>query len=204
MQRVFRQDVRFKDENGKDFSEWREIRVGDFFKERNEFAPKDGRYEHVSLTIEGVVPKGTRYERDFLVANGITKKYKVTRLNDIVYNPANLKFGVIARNKFKDGIFSPIYITYEVIGANFEYIELLVTSHDFIQRARRYEEGTVYERMAVKPSDLARLIVELPSVEDQRKIANFVKALDNRIANQQKSTNQAKSLRKSLLQQMFI
>ncbi len=92
-----------------------------------------------------------------------------------------LKFGVISRNKYGDGIFSPIYVTFEVQKQNIEFIEYLVTRKDFINKARRYEEGTVYERMAVKPSDLLRLNIKLPVLAEQQKIANFLSAIDDKI-----------------------
>ena len=56
------------------------------------------------------------------------KKYKVTHYNDLCYNPANLKFGVICLNKYGDAIFSPIYVTFEVDeGADVDFIGANVT-----------------------------------------------------------------------------
>ena len=104
--------LNLKDKNGNAFPAWQEYALKELLVERKEKALKDGTYEHVSLTKEGVVPKSERYERDFLVKSD-DKAYKITKLNDICYNPANLKFGVICRNKYKEGIFSPIYITFE-------------------------------------------------------------------------------------------
>ena len=92
------------------------------------------------------------------------KTYKVTRLNDICCNPANLKFGVICRNRLGDGIFSPIYATFSVNdGFDPAFAELLVTRPSFLARALRYQEGTVYERMSVRPEVLLSLYVYLLS-----------------------------------------
>ena len=97
--------------------------------------------------------KTDRYNRDFLVKD-TDKQYKVTRINDICYNPANLKFGVITRNKVGTLIFSPIYVTFEVRnGYDPAYIELMVTNSDFVNKMLRFQEGTVYERMAVSSED---------------------------------------------------
>ena len=165
-----------------DFSdEWNNIRLGEILTEYNEKCEKNGTYEHVSLTTEGVVPKTERYERDQLVTQE-DKKYRVTHLDDICYNPANLKFGVICRNKYKDGIFSPIYVTFKV-NSNYDpaFIEKVVTRKKFISEALQYQQGTVYERMSVSPEDLLNLNIYVPSLKEQEKIGNFLAEIDNLI-----------------------
>lgn len=203
MSAIFSGKLRFKDENGNPYPDWEEKRLGELLKERKEYARKGGKYEHISLTKDGVVPKSDRYERDFLVGSD-DKKYRITRVNDICYNPANLKFGVIARNKYKNGIFSPIYVTYEVKGADAVFMEYYLTRWDFINYARRYEEGTVYERMAVGPEDFARLMIKLPCLAEQRKIADFLSAIDHKIELEQTRLDRTKDFKKGLLQRMFV
>lgn len=73
---------------------WNRYSFKDIFRERKEFHVKDGTIIHATLSKEGIHPKTDRYDRDFLVKDE-DKKYKVSYLNDICYNPANLKFGVI-------------------------------------------------------------------------------------------------------------
>ncbi len=158
---------------------WKKYRLSDILTERNEQCIK-GVYEHVSLTKNGVVPKSDRYDRDALVNDDTKKRYKVTKVGDLVYNPANLKFGVIAVNKYKDSIFSPIYVTYEVSpNTNILFLEALISSFDFINYIRKYEEGTVYERMAVKSLDFQLGIIKLPEIKTQLKIANTLSQMDN-------------------------
>ena len=172
--------------------------------ERKQKAKKDGNYEHVSLTKEGVVPKSARYERDFLVKSE-DKDYKITKINDICYNPANLKFGVICRNKYGEGIFSPIYITFEVSDKAIpEFMDILLTRWDFINYALRYQEGTVYERMAVSPENLLKIKVAIPELDEQIKISKFIETLDNKILAEKKLLEDWKELKKALLQQMFV
>ena len=89
------------------------ISLKNILTERKEYCGKDGTYIHGTLSKEGVSPKTERYDRDFLVKSE-DKQYKVTHYNDICYNPANLKFGVICRNTYGDLIFSPIYVTFEI------------------------------------------------------------------------------------------
>jgi len=60
-------------------------------------------------------------------------------------------------------------------------MEYFVTRRDFIQKARKYEQGTVYERMSVSPSDFIKLNVKIPSQPEQEKISNFLSDLDEKI-----------------------
>ena len=133
------------------------------------------------------------------------KEYKITKMNDICYNPANLKFGVICRNTYGEGIFSPIYITFEVVEENVpEFVEIMVTRADFIKYALRYQEGTVYERMAVSPEDLLGIEVKIPCEEEQKKIAKCINALNKKIKIEKEILNDWNNIRKALLQQMFV
>ena len=132
---------------------------------------------------QGVIPLSERKtnNREQLTKDEYTKKYLVTELNDIVYNPANVKYGAIDRNKCGRGLISPIYVTFttnEVPG----FIERIVTSHDFQQRALRFEEGTVTKRQSVNPEDLVTLdILVAPKREEQQKIATYFDSLDHLI-----------------------
>jgi len=204
MQKIFSGEIRFKKDDGSEFPEWEETALKTILKERKTYSTKGQEYTHISLTKEGVVPKSERYERDFLVGDDSVKKYKITYLDDICYNPANLKFGVICRNKFGSGIFSPIYITFEVIDAYTPFVEYLVTRQDFINKVRKYEEGTVYERQAVKPSDFLKFSPLIPCFEEQVKIASFILTLEKQIDLGIKQLEKIKEFKKGLLQRMFV
>ncbi|HEM6015002.1 TPA: restriction endonuclease subunit S [Streptococcus suis] len=183
---------------------WKQRKLGEVLKERNESRSPSADVPLVSFTVEnGVTPKTERYNREFLVRDE-NKKYKFTQLDDIVYNPANLKFGAIARNKYGAAVFSPIYVTYGVLSeAHPLFVELIVTSTNFIQRALRYQEGTVYERMAVKSFDLLRSEIPLPTLPEQEAIGSFFSDLDQLITLHQRKLDDVKELKKALLQKMF-
>ena len=182
---------------------WKSIKLSQVLFERKVYAEK-GQYTHVSLTIDGIIDKSERYDRDFLVTHQ-NKKYKITKYNDICYNPANLKFGVICRNNFGTAIFSPIYVTFEISKlANPIFISLYLSDNSFINKVRKYEEGTVYERMSVKPEDLLKVNIKIPSIEEQTKIANLFSNLDKKIEFEIKKLQDLKTYKKGLLQKMFI
>lgn len=188
--------------------DWEERKLQEVLRERNNQQPQSMEYPLVSFTVEnGVTPKTDRYEREQLVVGDkSSKKYKVTVLNDIVYNPANLKFGAISRNKYGNAVFSPIYITFLVNNdvTTPEFIEMFVTRNDFIKRALKYQQGTVYERQSVSPTDLLAMNVYLPGKSEQEKIGSFFQQLDETIALHQRKLDLLKETKKGFLQKMFV
>ena len=180
------------------------IMLKSILSERKEYCSKDGTYTHGTLSKEGVAPKTERYDRDFLVKNE-DKQYKVTHFNDICYNPANLKFGVICRNTYGDLIFSPIYVTFEISSKVYPaYIELFLTNANFIGRIRRYEQGTVYERMAVAPEDFLSYETRMPSYEEQVKFVHKIHHIKEKIELETSFVGALQQQRKYLLNAMFI
>lgn len=204
MQKIFNHELRLKDNNGQFFPEWKEVKLSEILKERKTFEKKDMSYPHVSLTINGLEYKSERYNRDFLVKDD-NKKYKITKMHDICYNPANLKFGVLAINTLGDAIFSPIYVTFEV--SSFyspHYLYLYLKYSSFINKIRKYEEGTVYERMAVKPEDFVKHSAKFPSLKEQEAISNFFLLFDKKIAIEEQKLDQLDYQKQAFMQQMFI
>ena len=154
----------------------------------------------MTLSTEGIYAKGERYDRDHLVKSE-EKGYKITHKGDICYNPANLKFGVICINNFGDAIFSPIYVTFEVIGnVSSEYLSNYLMRWDFIKAVRKYEEGTVFERMAVKPEDFLKYEMLLPPYEEQVAIAEILAVADKEIDLRRQELEQEKQKKKALMQ----
>ena len=186
---------------------WEQRKLGDILQRRVEQKQQSEEYPRLAFASgQGVIPLSERKtnNREQLTKDEFTKKYLVTELDDIVYNPANVKYGAIDRNKYGRGLISPIYVTFttsEISG----FIERIVTSHDFQQRALRFEEGTVTKRQSVNPEDLITLdILIAPQREEQRKISECFGNLDNLITLHQRELEILKNLKKTCLKRMFI
>lgn len=179
---------------------WKPVPLKKILKERKTYSIKGQDYTHVTLSKQGVCDKTEQYERDFLVASE-DKGYKITHLDDLCYNPANLKFGVICLNKYGDAIFSPIYVTFEItIKYNCDFIGAVLTSANFVNKIRRFEEGSLYERQAVKPNDFIKDKVLIPDKDTQDKIANIVITLDRKITLQTQKLTKLKQQQKAMQQ----
>ena len=155
---------------------------------------------------QGVIDRSERKSnnRDFLTLDPTNKIYLLTEYNDIVYNPSNLKYGAIDRNKHGKGVISPIYVTFTTEEEP-SFIELIVKSEKFKLRALQFEEGTVVKRQSVKPENLLIIDVKIsPSRDEQKKIGEFFEHLDNLINLHQCELEKLKNNKKALLKKMFV
>ena len=185
-------------------SNYNEINLKKILKERKTYSEKGLEFPHVTLSKDGIYDKTDRYNRDFLVKSD-DKKYKITYLNDLCYNPANLKFGVICLNEYGSAIFSPIYVTFVIKNiANPKYIKYYVTRNNFINAIRKYEQGTVYERMAVAPEDFLKFSIKLPNIEIQNKFVAKLLKLDKKIELENLKLSKYIKFKKGLMQNMFV
>ena len=164
--------------------DWEQRKLGDVLERRIEQRQQSEEYPRLAFASgQGVIPLSERKtnNREQLTKDEFTKKYLVTELDDIVYNPANVKYGAIDRNKCGRGLISPIYVTFttsEIPG----FIERIVTSHDFQQKALKFEEGTVTKRQSVNPEDFLTIDIWVARQrEEQRKISKYFDNLDNLI-----------------------
>ena len=164
--------------------DWEQRKLGDILERRIEQRRQSADYPRLAFASgQGVIPLSERKtnNREQLTKDEFTKKYLVTEMNDIVYNPANVKYGAIDRNKFGRGLISPIYVTFTT-REDAGFIERIVTSHEFQQKALRFEEGTVTKRQSVNPEDFVLLDILLASNKsEQKKVSVFFDTLDRLI-----------------------
>ena len=186
-------------------AEWEEKHVGDVLTQRRTRLCVSEDAPLLSFTIEeGIIEPSEKKsnKRDFLIKDIATKKFALTELDDIIYNPANLKFGAIHRNNLRRGVVSPIYGVF--YGAhNSLYMEFLLHNQRFIDYAKIYTEGTVEKLKTLKPETFLKLKVILPPLPEQEKIAEILTAQDRVIELCEKKTEQLKKLKKVSLQKMF-
>lgn len=186
--------------------DWKECPLGQVLVERNELQKITEDAPILAFASgQGVIDRSERKSnnRDHLTKDQATKIYKLTEFDDIVYNPSNLKYGAIDRNKHGRGVISPIYVTFTT-DEEPSFIELIVKSEKFKLRALRFEEGTVVKRQSVKPENLLSLnVVISPSREEQKFLGNLFTHLDGLIAHNQSKYDKLATVKKAMLQKMF-
>lgn len=185
---------------------WEKRKLSDIMFPRRILKQQSTEYPRLAFASgQGVIPLSERKtnNRDQLIANEFDKKYLITEHDDIVYNPANLKYGAIDRNKYGKGVISPIYVTFttSVIPS---FIERIVITERFKSKALLFEEGTVVKRQLVRPENLLSFEEWIsPYRKEQKLIGNFFDNLDNLITLHQRKLEHLQDKKKGLLQKMF-
>ena len=208
MQKLFPQkgqtvpEFRFPEFN----TEWKKVALGDIFVERREHSTITDDLPQLSFTIEeGVIYPDNKKtnKRDFLINDKDNKKYSVTYIDDIIYNPANVIYGAIHKNSLCNGVVSPIYKIFST-SQDASFMEYIVRMPEFIQKMSTYMEGTVLKLRTLKPESFLKMEVFIaPSLAEQRKIAECLSSIDKTIEYYTKKSVILEQHKKGLMQQLF-
>lgn len=185
---------------------WRDESLSKLFVERHEISTITESLPQLSFTIsEGVIYPDDRKsnKRDFLIKDILSKKYLITCVGDILYNPANVIYGAIHRNSLCDGVVSPIYKIFKT-EQDSNFMECVVRNPSFISQLSMKTEGTVTKLKTLKPESFLEMIVKIaPSIYEQRKIASYFQTLDSLIQTTSKKLASLKQIKAASLQSMF-
>lgn len=164
------------------------------------------------LTIsaqEGLIDQNVFFNKS--VASRDVSGYYLIYNGEFAYNKSysnGYPWGAIKRlNRYDMGVLSTLYIIFKPknIDSNFleKYYDTSCWYHEVSKHAA--EGARNHGLLNIAASDFLRTELIVPkSVEEQRKIGNFLKQLDDTITLHQNKLTQLKSLKKSYLQNMFI
>lgn len=202
MQKIFSQEVRFKDDNGKDFPEWQTFKLGDLLMERTERA-ENNNYDLLSVTMNnGVRQYDTSVKKDGSSQN--KSNYKVVRVGDIAYNTMRMWQGASGVSKY-EGIVSPAYTVATPKNGDSEFFGYLFKMPRTIFNFYRYSQGLVSDTWNLKFKHFSEVEVSVPtSIDEQVKIKNFIKSIDDLIYFKSKQIEKAETWKRGLLQKMLV
>lgn len=211
MQKLFSQEVRFKADDGSEFPAWESATVGELFTfvtEKN----KDGHINNVitNSAERGLVPQREYFDKDIAV-DGNTKGYTVIRKGDFVYNPRKSTsapfgpFNIYERNEV--GIVSPLYTCLTPYDDEMApYLAWYFKTnrwHPYIV-THGAQSGARHDRVGMTVALMKGIPVLLPSLPEQRKIADCLASMDEVIQKSKGELAKWRELKKGLLQQMFV
>ena len=187
MQKIFNQEIRFKDDDGSEFCDWEEKKLDDVLKT---VSTKLYQIKNSDILSEGlfkVVDQGQK-----TIAGYSNDTEKVYSSGDIIV--------------YGDHTTIVKYIDFDfIVGA--DGTKLLNTTKDNNLKYMYYNlvfnniEAEGYKRHF---SILRNITLQIPSLKEQIKIANFLSSIDSKIEQVQKQLNFTKEFKKALLQKMFI
>ena len=204
MQQLFSGQLRFKDENGNDFPDWGEKRLGEYLIHKST-RNKDLKVELV-LSVsnkKGFISQEEQFD-GYEVASKDVSNYKIVDRDDIAYNPSRINVGSIARLiNFEQGIVSPMYVIFSLKGdLDKIYFENLYNTHRFKHLIKVGCSGSV--RDSLNFDDLCDFEFKFPSIKEQQKIATYLSRVDTKIESVNNQITQTQTFKKGLLQLMFV
>ncbi len=153
---------------------------------------------------KGVAHKGKRYNREFLVNDSSNKKYKQTEYGDFIYSSNNLETGSIGLNKYGSASISPVYSIFEIDKTcDYRFMGNFLVRKEFLNKMIRYRQGVVYGQWRIHESDFLKIVEKIPHLKEQIKIANFLSAIDTKIAFANKKLEYTKLDNDNLSKKMF-
>ena len=195
--------IRFKGFEG----EWKKVKLSEILTERHENSTITDSLPQLSFTIaEGVIRPEDRKsnKRDFLIKDIDNKRYLVTKVGDIIYNPANVVYGAIHRNSLMNGVVSPIYKIFTTMQDS-NFIECAVRRPNFITKLAMCTEGTVTKLKSLKPEAFLNMELYITSsLEEQKLIGNYFTSLDRQISLQSQRLEKLKQIKSACLDKMFV
>ena len=190
MQKIFNQELRFKDSKGNDYPKWEEKRLGELCdictgKKDTQNKIENGRYPFFvrSQIVERIDSYSYDGEAILTAGDGVGAGK--------VFHYINGKFDYHQRvyklSDFKNCLGRFIFEKFR---------------KDFIKEVRKYNAKTSVD--SIRMEMITNMLISLPCLEEQQKIADFLSSIDNKIDNLATELEDLKEFKKGLLQQMFV
>ncbi|MBE5665298.1 restriction endonuclease subunit S [Staphylococcus sp. SS60] len=201
MQKIFSQELRFKDENGEDYPEWEEKKMGE-----------------ITTMFSGGTPQSTNtryYKGDipFIRSGEISKTYTELKINEEALNNSSAKLvevgdllyalygatsGEVAISKINGAINQAVLCIRTNESVEFLLNYLFFSKNKILNTFIQGGQGNLSAKI------IKNLIIETPTIIEQRKIADFFCNIDNSIEIQGRKLEFLKQRKQSLLQKMFV
>ena len=180
---IFSQKIRFKNENGTDFSEWNEVKIGEILKIGS---GKD--YKHLQ---PGNIPVfGT---------GGV-----MTLVDDYIYDGETVcvgRKGTIDKPMYHNGkiwTVDTLFYTHSFQSCIPKFIFHLFRTINWLE----YNEASGVPSLS--KTTIEKIKVQIPSLEEQHVISRFLSAIDKKIQIEKTILEQLEKQKKYLLKEMFI
>lgn len=199
MQQLFSQAVRFKDDNGKNFPDWEKMELGEVCDIVMGQSPDSRSYNNHFKGVPLVQGNADIKKRETRPRVWTNEPTKICALGDLILT-VRAPVGSVAKSKHRACIGRGVA---SIRSNNNAYQEFLYQwLLDYEVRWTRLEQGSTFT--AVSGTDIRKLLIKVPTVQEQTKIANFLFAIDKKLESTQTQITHTQTFKKGLLQQMFL
>jgi type I restriction enzyme S subunit len=200
MQKIFSQEIRFKDDNGNDFPDWTQKQLSDLVNFKN------GKGHEKNIIEEG---QFLVVNSKFISSNGNIKKYCneqiveltigniVMVMSDVPNGKALAKCFIIDANNLYT--LNQRICSIEPLNTDSTFLYYVLNRNSFYLK---FDSGVGQTNL--KKQDVLNCPISLPVIKEQQKIAEFLSSLDKKIELVNSQIDKTKEFKKGLLQQMFV
>lgn len=205
MQKIFSQEIRFKQDDGSDFPDWKEKKLNEVLEPISREVNKPSS-NYLAIGVRSHM-KGT-FQKPNSDPNKIAMdKLYVVESGDLIVNITFAWEGAIAIVKPQDnkGLVSHRFPTYlfkkDLLDNYFQYV---ICSTRFKFMLDLISPGGAGRNRVLSKKDFLNINWVFPSIEEQEEIAKVLNALDQKLGAVSDSISKLESFKKALLQKMFV
>jgi type I restriction enzyme S subunit len=217
MQQFFSGKLRFKDENGKDYADWEEKKLGDVCKKI-----QDGNYGASYPKADEFIETGIPFLTSKALGNGGSiisskidyislEKHKELKkahlkLNDVLFTNRGANVGAIGfvDESISLGNIGPqltlLRTNQEIINSGFLFHSM--NSFGVKKQVSSQDSGSAMNFFGIGVT--SKFKIQVPSLPEQQKIANFLSGIDAKIEQVNGELVKTQEFKKGLLQQLFV
>jgi type I restriction enzyme S subunit len=208
MQQLFSSKLRFKDENGNDYADWEEKKLGDVctnisYGMNAAATTYDGQNKYLRITDIDESSNGLNLDKLTSPNGKLEDKFRVKE-GDLLFARTGASVGKTYLYRNSDGIlyFAGFLIRFRVKGAvpGFVYLQTQTSKYDKWIKVMSMRSG----QPGINAEEYKTFEISFPCIEEQQKIATFLSNIDAKIESVNQQINQTQSFKKGLLQQMFV
>lgn len=205
MQKIFSQELRFEDENGNNYSNWKKAKFNYFMSKPNNLEKGKDIQKNQLLTVK-------------LQGNGVCKANinRALKLGSTIYYKRFSGQFIYGKQNFFNGAFGIVpnglnsfYSSGDVPALNLDnnkitndYFINYISRKDYYKKKEAFSTGTGSKR--IHEDTLLEFDIMLPNIEEQNKIGNFFNKIHELIEKQSSKVDFLKQRKRGLLQKMFV
>ena len=191
MQKIFSQELRFKDDNGNNYPDWEKNKLGEVCNIK-----KGKQLNKIELTEAGLYPA----LNGGINPSGYTDKWN-TEKETITISEGGNSCGYVNLSNTRFWCGGHCYSLLDLkVSVNFRYLfQILKFLEAHIMRLR---VGSGLPNIQMK--EIKNFSISIPKILEQKKIANFLSSLDSKIELVNTQIENTNAFKKGLLQQMFV
>ncbi len=197
--KIFSGELRFKDNNGNDFSKWEEMKLKNIVIIQMGQSPDSSSYNFENIGIPLIQGNADILNRKSNPRQYTSKPTKFCDVGDLLLT-VRAPVGYVGKSKHYACIGRGICSVKNNDKSILEFIYQFLLY--FEDKWKSIEQGSTFT--AVNSSDINSINILLPSIPEQTKIANFLSAIDSKIDMENQLLQKLEEQKKFLLQNMFV